>query len=307
MNTENTKSRSKLEQLSPEQQEMLLDLAKRSSLVVLAESLKESGIETSDSALSRFLQKRRAANLVENGKELAASVEALAEQGRGGRLREGTLEVMRQQFFEKAAGGLEGEEGRDLYAALVAEEARVKELELEARKVAALEQQVRLQERRIEVEAMKARAALGRVKAQVLGSKALAEGVEGEPQAQLPAEVGSCGERAKLEVRAGRAGGPSAEGEPPKGGTTCGLLLEGEPPKGGTTCGSVVDGAPVTGASDDHAKREVQAGQAGGRSWERLLEVMKVAEGILNRGGDPGERVLEARGLLAEGLKEVGR
>ena len=56
MNTENTKSRSKLEQLSPEQQEMLLELAKRGSLVDLAESLKEHGIETSDSALSRFIK-----------------------------------------------------------------------------------------------------------------------------------------------------------------------------------------------------------------------------------------------------------
>lgn len=272
MNTENTKSRSKLEQLSPEQQEMLLDLAKRGSLVDLAEALKEHGIETSDSALSRFIQKRRAVNAVENGKELAASVEALAEQGRGGRLREGTLEVMRQQFFEKAAGGVDGEEARDLYGALVAEEARVKELELEARKVAALEQQVRLQERRIEVEAMKARAALGRVKAQVVGSEK-DEGRLREDGAQI----------------AGEGVALIGEGEPPKGGTTCALGTEG----------ATGDGE-LRGASHERAKLEL-----GGPKAERLLEVVKVVEGILNRGGDPGERILEARGILAEETKKL--
>jgi hypothetical protein len=280
MNTENTKSRSKLEQLSPEQQEMLLELAKRSTLEVLAESLKEHGIETSDSALSRFLQKRRAADAVAHGKELAASVEALAEQGRGGKLREGTLEVMRQQFFEKAAGGVGGDEAQALYAALVTEEARVKELELEARKVAALEQQVRLQERRIEVEAMKARAALGRVRAQVVDGANVQDG-----------------ERAKLEP-----GGPRTDREQAAGlGKTPALLVGGQvgEANGGR---DVIEGLEAARSMDAQPTKpkapDVEDNQ------RRLLEAVKRAEGILNRGGDLGERILEARGLLGEAVRE---
>ena len=146
-------------------------------------------------------------------------------------MREGTLEVLRQSFFEKAAGGQSPEEARELYDALVKEEARVKELELEARKVCALEQQVKLQERRIEVEAMKARAILGRVKGEVVGSVAVKELKEGGE------------EPAKLEL-----GGPKG----------------------------------------------------------RFVELVEQALGILNRGGDLSERIIESRALLAEALQSLG-
>src|ERR1043165_1397761 len=99
MNTENMQqSRAKLEKLSAEQQSYLVDLSRHGTLEVMVDALKENGIETSESAVGRCLRKRRAADLVEERKELAGSVEALAEQGRGGKLREGTLEVMRQNF-----------------------------------------------------------------------------------------------------------------------------------------------------------------------------------------------------------------
>lgn len=259
MNTENMQqSRAKLEKLSAEQQSYLVELSKHATLEVMVDALKGHGIETSESALGRFLRKRRAVDLVEEGRELAASAEALAEQGRGGKLREGTLEVMRQKFFEKAARGVDGDEGRELYEALVAEEARVRELELEARKVAALEQQVRLQERRIEVDAMKARALLGRVKGEILESKAVDDGKLKEGDATGPVGVGVA------------------------------LLGEGEPPKGGTTCGEMVLAKPKLGDPN------------------RWVELVRVVLGILNRGGDPGPRIFEARELLAEEIKKIG-
>jgi hypothetical protein len=243
MNTENTQqARGKLEKLTVEQQSYIVWLAKRSTQENILEALKEHGIEVSPATLSRFLKKRRAEEAVEEGKEIAGSVEALAEQGRAGRLREGTLQVMRQQVFEKAAGGLGGEEAQALYGALVAEEARVKELELEARKVAALEQQVKLQERRIEVEAMKARALLGRVKGEILESK---KGVA--------------------------------------------LLGEGEPPKGGTPY-----------VEEERAKLELSDPN------QRWVELVRVVLGILNRGGDPGPRIFEARELLADEARKFG-
>src|SRR5688572_3598777 len=113
MNTENTfQSRSKLEHLTAEQLDWLYELSKKATLDKIVHALKEEGIHTSDSALSRFFKKRQGQELIENGKEIAATAEALAEQGRGGKLREGTLEVMRQKFFAKAADGQLPEEAR---------------------------------------------------------------------------------------------------------------------------------------------------------------------------------------------------
>jgi hypothetical protein len=245
MNTENgAQNRGKLEKLTPEQQSWIVEFSKRARLSDMVDALKKHGIDTSESALSRFIRKRRGEELIENGQELAATAEAIAEQGRGGKLREGTLEVMRQQLFEQAAAGQGPEEARELYGALVKEEAQLKELELEARKVAALEQQVKLQEKRIEVEAMKARAALGRVRAEVTDTKAEAsdEMLTSRPQ------IAPAGETTTEEDRCGQAKGLGAQAE-------------------------------------------------GVKRW---MELCGQVMGILNRGGDPGERILEARGLLAE-------
>ena len=297
MNTENTtESRAKLEKLSPEQKSYIVELSRKATLDVMVDALKEHGIDTSPSSLSRFIRKRRGEELVEAGQDVAGAAEALAEQGRGGKLREGTLEVLRQSFFEKAANGQSVEEARELYDALVKEEARVKELELEARKVAALEQQVKLQERRIEVEAMKARAVLGRVKGEVVGSQAV--GDDGKEVKELKEGEGSVG--------SAMAG--CTQGEPPKGGTTCALVVgdvaigsgvaacaDGEPPKGGTTC-ALVDSADGLEQSQ-RAKVEL------GGPTSRFIELVEEALGILNRGGtDVAERIVEARGLLEEAV-----
>jgi hypothetical protein len=110
--------------------------------------------------------------LLEERQEIAPAVEALAEAGRGGKLREGTLEAVRQRLYERALVSQSPEEALELYAAMVKEEARLKELELEARKVAALEQQVKLQAVRIEVERTKARSQRGLKEAEVVASQA---------------------------------------------------------------------------------------------------------------------------------------
>jgi hypothetical protein len=155
------KPQGKLEQLSPEKQSWLLEIAAHSNLINVVEALKEHGIETSTSALSRFVRKHREEALLEAGEEMKGSVEALAERGKDGKLREGTLEAVRQRLYERALVSNSPEEARELYAALVKEEGRLKELELEARKVAALEQQVRLQGVRIQVMARQGASGLG--------------------------------------------------------------------------------------------------------------------------------------------------
>jgi hypothetical protein len=124
-------------------------------------------------------------------------------------------------MYERAVVSQSPEEAERLFAALVKEEAKLKEVELEARKVAALEQQVKLQALRIEVDMAKAKER-GLKKAEV---------VESTPAA---AEL------------------PNGNAEP-----------------------------------EDYK--------------QRLGEIL----GILNRGGSPEERILQARDVLSNALKSI--
>jgi hypothetical protein len=204
MNNEiNTRRVSKLEQLSPEQKAWLVEFAGRCSLEKLAAALKEHGIETSDSALSRFLRKHRAELMVEDGKELAGTAEALAERGKSGKWREGTLEAVRQRLYEQAIVLKSPEEARELYAELVKEEVKLREMELEARKVAAMEQQVKLQGVKIQVLAEKATGAKGRIKAEVTDSQAMIEAANDGRAAEMNRSARVDVEAAAGKVRAG--------------------------------------------------------------------------------------------------------
>jgi hypothetical protein len=184
----------KLEELTPEQQSWILETALNSTLVDMVMSLRQEGIDTSPASLSRFIRKDREKKLLEERKEMAETVAAFAETGRDGKLREGSLEAVRQRLYERAIVSQSPEEACELYAAMVKEETRLRELDLEARKVAALEQQVRLQGVKIQVLAEQGAAGKWKRKAEV---------VESRPEES---------ERAKLEVRAGLAGDPGAAG-----------------------------------------------------------------------------------------------
>ena len=133
----------------------------------------------------------------------------------------------------------EPEEARLLYAALVKEEMRLKELELEARKIALAEEELKV-------------------------------------KAALALEGG--GRRKKAEI---------------------------------------VDAAELKNSRGDaEARRELAEGGTGGgemkqlaapsESEKRLKEAVGQALEVLNRGGELEERMLEARGLLAEGVKSLG-
>jgi hypothetical protein len=178
MNDQNTKNGAggKLEQLTEEQQAWIADLATKGSLMDLAEALKEHGIDTSAPSLSRFLKRHRERQLVKEGEESAAVVTALAERGMAGKLREGTLQAVRQRLYDRAVLCTDAAEAKELYATLVMEEVKLKEMELEARKVAALEQQVKLQGLRIQVLAEQGAASgRGRIKAKVGSSESVVE------------------------------------------------------------------------------------------------------------------------------------
>jgi hypothetical protein len=147
MNTENTKKSvaRKLDSLSDEQKNFVLETAANARLIDVVESLREYGIVTSVPTLSRFLQRDREKRLLEDGKAMRESVVALAERGKDGVLREGSLEAVRQRLYERVLVSNDPEEALRLYNAMLKEEAKVKELDLEARKVKVSEEQVRLQ------------------------------------------------------------------------------------------------------------------------------------------------------------------
>jgi hypothetical protein len=142
------------------------------------------------------------------------------------------LEAVRQRLYERVLDSRNPEEARLLYAALVKEEGKLKELELEARKVA-------LAEEKLKLDMLVARGKLaGRAKADV-----------------VDAEENGAGSGAAI--------------------------------------------------SDQRAKLQLGGPQGPTEKETRLMALVRTVEGILNRGGDLGEKIIEARAVLAEGMKEL--
>src|SRR5215213_5970221 len=218
----------KLEQLSEEMRTRIIELAMHSTLVDTVLALQSEGVDVSVPTLSRFVRKHRERLLMEEGEEMKGTVGALAARGKESEFRVGTLEAVRQRLYERALVLQSPEEARELYAELVKEEGKLRELELDARRVAVAEEQVKVQRLRAEAEV-----AVKRQKAVVTSTQTVVDVVsEGDVTKQL-------------------------------------------------------------------AERSAEAGDD---KWSRLFgEIM----GILNRGGEPGERLLEARAILAEGVKNL--
>jgi hypothetical protein len=149
-----TRGDNRLENLDPKVQEGILEIAANGSLPDVLDSLKEHGIEVSPSTLKRFIRRHRERCLLKDADESSDALEALAASGRSGKLREGTLEAVRRRLYDRALDSQNPEEARELFAAMVAEEIKLKQIELEARKVAAFEEQVKVQRLKVELEAM---------------------------------------------------------------------------------------------------------------------------------------------------------
>jgi hypothetical protein len=147
MNTETEKKMvvRKLDSLSQEQKSYVLDRAANGRLIDVVDDLREQGVVVSVPTLSRYLQRDREEQLLADGKEMKEAVAALAERGKDGALREGSLEAVRQRLYERVLVSTDPEEALKLYNAMLKEEAKLKELELEGRKVKVAEEQVRLQ------------------------------------------------------------------------------------------------------------------------------------------------------------------
>ena len=183
----------RLENLDEEKKLMILELAENTQVVDMVVALRQHGIMTSAPTLTRFIRRNQEKRLLEEGVESKDRVDALARRSKEWKLREGTLEAVRQRMYERALGSKNPEESMDLYRAMVKEEAQLREQELEARKVAVAEEQVRLQRMKIETEKAKAR-----VPAEVIASEPIAETAAESKQLQAPPT--SEGEKQALEL-----------------------------------------------------------------------------------------------------------
>ena len=167
MKTENKETRSDntLENLTPNQKEFVLEMAANARLCDVTMALKEEGIDISTSTLSRYLRRERERRMLEERADSKATVDELAANAKEGKLREGTLEAVRQRLYDRALLSNSPEEARQLYAAMVKEEAKLQELELERRRIAIAEEELKLK-------ALAMRAELGPAKAEVVESSA---------------------------------------------------------------------------------------------------------------------------------------
>ena len=166
----------KLESLTPEQQEWILEMAAHAPrLADVMNPLWEHGIKVSLSTLTRFVRTHREKVLLETGEEMREAVDKLAKRGRGEALRKGTLEAVRQRMYEDALLATNStEETRRMFAELLKEEAKLKELDLAERKLALVEEQTRLQKVKLR---LAARAMGGRKKVK-LDAQTVVEGAE---------------------------------------------------------------------------------------------------------------------------------
>lgn len=139
-----TRSDNLLESLDEKTRVGILELAANADLKDVVLNLQKRGFSVSMPTVSRFVRRHQEKLLLAEGKEMKPAVDELVERGKEGGLRAGTLEAVRQRLYERVLESRNPEEARLLYAALVKEEAKLKELELEARKVALAEEQLKL-------------------------------------------------------------------------------------------------------------------------------------------------------------------
>jgi hypothetical protein len=232
-----TRKDNQLESLDESVRTQILEMAPYTNLTDMVIQLGKQGVTTSVPTLSRFVRRHQEKMLLAEREEMKEAVDRLSEGGKEGRLREGSLEAVRQRLYERVLSSREPEEARLLYAALVKEEMCLKELELEARKIALAEEE------------LKVKAALALENARKRAKAEIFDAARGDAEARREVGEGGVGSAAEGEVK--QLPGPS-------------------------------------------------------ESEKRLKEVVGQALEILNRGGALEERMLEVRGLLAEGVKELG-
>jgi hypothetical protein len=156
------------------------------------------------------------------------------------------LEAARQKLYERVVNSTDPDTAREAYEAMLKEETKLKELELESRKAAALEEGVRLQRLRIEV---------------------------------MAAGGGRGGNSRDRTQRAQRNG----------------MVIEAGPVIAGELAGPGEKDFTKGNKGNEEKENGTGANGVKGEEMAKLREFFDRLGSILNRGGRPEEKLLEAR------------
>src|SRR5687768_3227317 len=125
------RSDSPFAKLSEEDRMWILDYAEGATLEKVTDHLVvQYGIDTSDSAVQRFLARLRTEAAVQEAKDKHSDLEELAEAGRSSTSRDAALELARQKLVDVAANAKGSESEKLVEVVKVLGEEKVREHEL---------------------------------------------------------------------------------------------------------------------------------------------------------------------------------
>jgi len=144
-----------LDNLSDDDKEYIAHLAANGNLVQVVQELAKRGLTTSPATVSRFLRRQKEERMLQEADEDQRVVNTFADRSKNDKLRQGTLEAVRQRMYEQAMESRNPEFIQKMYETLLKEEARLRELDLEARRTAVTEENLKLQRQRLQIDAFK--------------------------------------------------------------------------------------------------------------------------------------------------------
>jgi hypothetical protein len=132
--------------------QLLMFIAQHQTLIHVGQEWRRiSGKEADPDQIQRFLARVRRERALAGVGESSDELDALAEKGKTGKLRDGVIEAARQRLFEEALEKGDSATLLELYRAANEERARERELEVEKRRAAVAEENARIGWRRIEL------------------------------------------------------------------------------------------------------------------------------------------------------------
>jgi hypothetical protein len=153
------RSDSPFAKLTEEDKMWILDFSNCMTLEeVVDHLLVEHEIETSSSAVHRFLQRLKTERMVQDAKDKNSDLEELAEAGKNSASREAALELARQKLVEVAEKSADAEKLTEVVKALSEEKVREHELAMRDRAMKVAEENAKLGWRKLELQ--EARSAL---------------------------------------------------------------------------------------------------------------------------------------------------
>jgi hypothetical protein len=186
------RSDSPFAKLTEEDKMWILDFSECMTLEeVVDHLLVEHEIETSSSAVHRFLQRLKTERLVQDAKDKNSDLEELAEAGKNSASREAALELARQKLVEVAEKSADAEKLTEVVKTLSEEKAREHELAMRERAMKVAEENAKLGWRKLELQqARSALRLLPAIRAILMDGETAAEERVARARAFLMADAG---------------------------------------------------------------------------------------------------------------------